>query len=172
MFGAECGEFARNFSVWLHRRESDLSVRRAENEPGESVVVALGNRVELVVVTTCTRDGESKKRLRQNIHLVVHALALVLQNVHGIVNLLAKECPTGGEHGFICSAGIEPWGDDVAGDVFRDKAIVGQVGIEGASEVVAVPPRIRDDEVVLVTTRFRVADHVHPVSRPSFAKVW
>ena len=41
--------------------------------------------------------------------------------------------------------------EEVAGYVFLNEHVVGHVGIEGADEVVAVAPGIRDGVVLLVT---------------------
>ena len=49
-------ELICDFAVLLHRLESYLAKMRAQNEAGERVVVLLGNRIKLVVVTSRTRD--------------------------------------------------------------------------------------------------------------------
>ena len=59
----------------------------------------------------------------------------------------------------------------VAGDVFDHELVEGQVGVEGADDVVAVAPGVGDVEVELVAVRLGVADQVEPVAAPALAVV-
>ena len=55
--------------------------------------------------------------------------------------------------------------------VLYHELIVGNVGVEGSDQVVAVLVGVRHLVVKLVSVRFRVPHQIHPVSRPLFAKV-
>ena len=60
-------------------------MRRAEENTGQGVVVLGGDRVELVIVTAGTGDGEPQKRATDDIDLVVDVIGdhLVLIDVAG-----------------------------------------------------------------------------------------
>ena len=60
----------------------------------------------------------------------------------------------------------------VAGDLLRDEAIVGQVVVEGADDVVAIPPGIREVDVPFFPGRFAETGHIQPMPPPAFAVVW
>ena len=47
--------------------------------------------------------------------------------------------------------------------------VVGDVGIEGADEVIAVTPGLRDGGISFAAVRVGVADEVHPVAGEVFA---
>ena len=49
--------------------------------------------------------------------------------------------------------------------------MVRQVGVEGADQIVAIPPGVRDGHVGFVAERVAVADEVHPVPGPALAEV-
>ena len=57
----------------------------------------------------------------------------------------------------------------VAGELFADELVVGDVGIEGADQVVAVTPGLRDSGISFAPVRVGVADEVHPVAGEVFA---
>ena len=59
----------------------------------------------------------------------------------------------------------------VAGEVFADELGVGDVGVEGADEVVAVVVGAVDFVVPIVAEGFGEAHEVHPVAGPLFAEV-
>ena len=60
----------------------------------------------------------------------------------------------------------------VAREMLPDQLVVRDVAVEGADEVVAVPPGERDVGVALAAVRLAVAEQVHPVARPALAEVW
>ena len=62
-------------------------------------------------------------------------------------------------------------GEQVAGDVLGEEPVVGQVGVEGADDVVAVAPGVGDLVVELVAVRLGVADQIEPVPAPALAVV-
>ena len=80
----------------------------------------------------------------------------------------------GSQNGFVdLVIGIAAWRlNQVAGQVLDQKIIVRNIGIEGANQVIAIPPGIGQFVIEFVATSFRVANQVHPVSRPSFAVAW
>ena len=80
--------------------------------------------------------------------------------------------PAGADDGLIepgrrmSSGRLEP----IAGDVFLQELVVGNIRIERPDQVVAIPPRVRDAEVLLVPIRLGKADEVHPMACPLLPK--
>ena len=153
---------------------ADLPVARARNESGESVVVLLIDRVEHVIMAPGTCDGEPKEGFAKHVNLVVCAIAFVLPDIDRRVDLFTKEWPPGSQDGLICFClGVETRRrKKVAGNVFSDKIVVGNVGVKRTDQVVSVAPCVGDSEITLVAPRFRITNEIHPVARPPFAIVW
>ena len=82
MPAAELLEFLRHAAVVLHGLEAHLPVARAQDEPGQRVVVLASDGVELVVVAAGAGHGQAKERLGEDVDLVVDPVALVLTDVH------------------------------------------------------------------------------------------
>ena len=55
--------------------------------------------------------------------------------------------------------------------MFPDQLVVGDVGVQGSNQVVAVTPGVWRLGVALTAVGFAVADQVHPVAGPLFAEV-
>ena len=62
-------------------------------------------------------------------------------------------------------------GEQVAGDVFTDQLVEGHVLVEGADQVIPVPPGVVDLVVPLVSVSLGEMDDVHPVPRPAFTEM-
>ena len=60
-------------------------------------------------------------------------------------------------------------GDRVTGELVEDKLVVGQVGIEGSDQPVAIAPRVGANLVMLETVGLGEPREVEPVLRPAFA---
>ena len=172
LVGAELRELRGDFAVSFHHSEGGLAIGAADEEAGERVVVALGDGVELVVVAAGAGDGHAEEGFRHHVEAVVHAVALVLADVHGRVDFLAEEPEAGAEDGFVPAGGGVEAGlrDEVAGEVFDDELVVRHVGVESADDVVAVVVGVRDDRLELVAARLGVTDEVEPVARPALAE--
>ena len=172
LIGAQLRELRGDFAMRLHCGERGLAIGAADEETGERVVVALGDGIELVVVAAGAGDGHAEEGFRHHVEAVVHAVALVLADVHGRMHFLAEEPEAGAEDGFVAAgvgvqAGLR---DEVAGEVLDDELVVRHVGVEGADDVVAVVVGVRDDWLELVTARLGVTDEVEPVACPALAE--
>ena len=79
----------------------------------------------------------------------------------------------GGDDGFVrLVVRVEAGGgEEVSGDVFGDELVVGDIGVEGADDVVAVVVGVVDRVVELVAVGFGVAHEVEPVPGPALAEV-
>ena len=53
--------------------------------------------------------------------------------------------------------------------MFADQGIGGEIFVEGADEVIAVPGDVGDFGIAFAAVGFGVAEPVHPVARPAFA---
>ena len=153
--------------------EAHLPGRGGDREAGEGVVVDGADRVELVIVAAGAGHAEAEHRLGEDLHLMGHAVGLVAARGHGGVDLLAEE-PGAGPEGRLVEAalGIEArLLDEVAREELGHETVVGDVGVEGAHDVVAVLPGVQDRVVELVRLRLRVAHEVEPAPRPPFTEV-
>ena len=171
--GAQFVELRGDFAVRLHRVERCLPVRAADEESRERVVVALRDGVELVIVAARARDGHAEEGLRHHVEPVVHAVRLVLPDVHGRMHLLAEKPKAGADDGFVpARLGMQArTRHQIPRDVLGDKLIVTHIRIQRANHVVAVLKCIRNERLELVPARLRVAHKVEPVPRPAFAEM-
>ena len=61
--------------------------------------------------------------------------------------------------------------DKVSGNLFQHELCEGYIGVERADEVVTIPPCIFGGHIPFVAMCVRVMNNIHPVPRPTFAKV-
>ena len=135
-------------------------------------VVRLADGVELVVVAARAGDGLGLEGLPEDVDLVVDEADLLVQGIGGQVAVVDEPPVGGGEDRLVqaplrIQAGLE----QVARHVLPDEAVVGEVLVEGADQVVAVAIREGDLRVPLGAVGVGVADDVHPVPRPALAEV-
>ena len=142
----------------LRRRERRL----------DRIVIARRHGIELVIVATRALQRLGEEGLADAVgDIVEEALARDLGDFH------AREFPrthaekTGGND----RLGIFRI-EFVAGDLFAGKTVVGQIGVEGAHDVVAVTPGVAALEVVGEPAAVGVAHDVEPVLRHALAVVW
>ena len=144
---------------------------RAAEEPGEGVIVLIGDRVELVVVAAGTGQSEAQKRLGDHVDLVVDSPHLLFANVDRRMRSLAEEIKPGPEDRLVEALGRMPARrlEQVSGDLLGHESVVRQVGVERANHIVAVAKRVHDVVVELMAGGLGVTDQVEPVACPSFA---
>ena len=123
-----------------------------------------------MIVTTGARDGQSEKRLPDDIDLIVDGVALPQSaNVdRGLFSL--PEPPEGRSlDRFVGSVAriAARRREQVAREVLGDECVVGEIVIEGTHHVVAIRPDSRNVEVEFVPIRFREAHEIEPVTSPS-----
>ena len=141
-----------------------------EDRP-ESVILALGNRVQLVVVTA---GAVHRHRHGRGHHLRDHVVEVACPGgalQHVALGLdLPDEVPrargeeAGGDDGLRVGGG-----EDVAGDLLADEAVVGLVRVERGDDVVAVAPGVRAELVTFETMRVGIVGDIEPVAGPAFA---
>src|SRR5262249_19361786 len=150
------------------KREWRFAELRAGEDGLQAVVVARGQRIELMVVTPGAAHGQAQERR---------------DGMMG--DVIEKQLPC---YGGDADAGVLPRahsqearGDQalrvtglplVACDLFEYKLAVRLVLIEAADDVVAVAPGVGTLEVIGVAVGIGVTDDVEPVTRPALAVVW
>ena len=170
--GAKLVKFHRDAPVRFKRLEARLPVAAADEEALQAVVIALRDGVELVVVAARARDGEAEERLGHHVEAVVHAVALVLPDVHGRMHFLTEKPEAGAEQRFIRAARAQArLRHEVAGDMLGDELVVRHAVVQRADDVVAILPGVRNDRLPLMPARLRVAHEVQPVPRPALAEM-
>ena len=125
-----------------------------------------------MVVTAGAGNGQSEKGLRENIDLIVDDLHLVIQGVHRNVAVL--------HHAQVCRPNprfVQAFGtvdarvfQEIPGDVFTNKLVVGNVTVKSPDQIIPVAPGHGQFRIALTSVRFAVANQIHPVPRPTFAK--
>ena len=60
--------------------------------------------------------------------------------------------------------------DKVARQVLLDQSVIWHVTVEGANQIVAIPPGIRNPRITLTAMALGIPQAVHPVTGPALAK--
>ena len=137
----------------------------------EGVEVGLGDGVEFVVVTAGTGDGEALEGFGDGVDLVVGEGDHFVQGIDGR-EAVEDHAELADADGAFIEAVVDAWfGEEVTGDGFLNELRVGDVGVEGADEVVAVAVGVGDGGVAFGAVGFGVTDPVHEVAGPFFAEV-
>ena len=128
----------------------------------EGVVVFGGDGVELVVVAAGAGDGEAEEGAGGGVDAVVDGFG-------DAVGELAAEADEA-EGGEVLSV---EGGEAVGGELVEDELVVGQVGVEGGDDPIAigVGPGVALGGVDGVVDGVGVAGEVEPVAAPAFAVV-
>ena len=79
------------------RIEHRLLTARALQIAAERVVIRLADRIKLVIVASRAGDRQAKKRLAENVDLIVQPIALMLADIDRRVRLLAEKPEPGGD---------------------------------------------------------------------------
>ncbi len=136
-------------------------------EGRHAVVVALGDRVQLVVVAPSTVHGQAQEDLAGRGDHIVQLVRPRLSSVGRFVVPQPQPIEAGGD---------DRIGGDlvqfVARQLFAQELVEGLVLVERADHVVAVPPHLWLGIVPFETVRFGIADQVQPVAAPFFAILW
>ena len=136
--------------------------------PGERVVVALGDRVELVVVAAGAGDRQPEEGARGRLDLLVDHVQDELPAVLGVVGL-AAEGEEAGRDDLLGPLAVVLGREQVAGDLLADELVVRLVGVERGDHPVAVAPGLGIGEVRLAA-RLGEPGHVEPVPAPALAE--
>ena len=146
------GRGNRTLAIDLHRSEEGL----------KTVVIALGERLELMIVAARAAHGQAKKSQRGGIGNIVERVVAALFLVGTVHHIRAEKIEAGGRER-LGVAGPE----FVAGDLLADKTVVRLIVIEGANNVVPVTPRMRAYGIVLKAIGLGEAGEVEPVPPPA-----
>jgi hypothetical protein len=147
------------------RRERQVvAPEQAAEERLEREVIALQDRVELVIVAARAAHAEAEDRVAGHVRDVVQDVAPLAPRV-ALVVLVDAQAQVAGGDGDLGVVGR----DLVAGELLLEEAVVGLVVGERADDVVAVRPGVGAVAVLLVAVGFGVADEVQPVAAPALA---
>ena len=166
--GVELGAFAEEFAVggggFVEGGEEGFygGFFGGGEDAVEGVVVTCGDRVEFVIVAAGAGDGEAEDTAGHDVDAVVDDVVLITEEAAA-----EGEETHRGESGFVVAEG-----ELVGGELLVNEAVEGEVGVEGADDVVAVGVGVGEaafgvaDEVALGVG---VAGDVEPVAAPAFA---
>ena len=140
----------------------------------QGVVVNLSYRIEFVVVTAGTVDGqpgEGRHGRRDDIVAIEVAGDLAIEGI--------PRCDGRAQSALVPRAGGEETGGDdrlrivgeknVAGDLLTDEAGIRLVGVEGADQVIAIGPGVGPEAVLIMAVRVGIVGDVEPMAGPAFA---
>ena len=152
----------------LFRRKIDLRFgtnRRAERG-GNPIVVPRRDGIKLMIVTACTTDGQTQKRnAGGHDHVVQFVVTSRLK--FGFGQLSRKSTGSqkpGGHHRQRVVRG-----QFIAGQLPLHELVIGNVGVQGPDQEVAIVVRIGSVIVLFIAVRFCKASDIHPVPGPAFA---
>ena len=138
------------------------------------VVILLADRIEFVVVTARTRNREAKKCLRHDVDLIFGCSHQFVERIRWSEALQHKTIMRRADGRLVqAKLLVEPRpGQQITGDVLSQQLVVRHVFVQRANEIIPVLVGVRDTRVTLTPKRLRVAHPVHPMPRPTLAKVW
>ncbi len=140
-------------------------------DPGEdrlqSIVIGLGDRVELVVVASGAMDRQPEEgRAGRGDHVVQVVHSLLLRPFR---SLIADDVMrTSYEESSRRSRQPIALGQGIAGDLLGDETGERLVVVDGADHPIPIGPRVRPQGIRLVSVALSEADGVEPVPAPSF----
>ena len=142
---------------------------RVLQNAGERVIIARGNRIELVVVAAGAADRLRQNALADDVELLVHHVHLELLFVLLFeVRIRKREKRGGGQ--LTATLGERRVRQQIASDLFADETVERPVGIEGFDDVIAVTPRLFENETAQ-RHRLGVASDVEPMAAPTLAEM-
>ena len=112
----------------------------AREDAGQRVVVARGDGVVFVIVAPRAGDAKAHHCRAHHVDLVRHHVHREIV-VHCLGGLGAEREETGGDEMTI-TLGILLGGQEIAGDLLREEAVVRRVSVEGVDHVIAITPRV------------------------------
>ena len=154
--------------------ERHVPLRAGAEESLELVVVAMLDRVELVVVAARTAHGQPEEGRTDYVgalgqHLVARAGHLL---VAGIAPNGAQAVKSGGDQQLLVAlARLLALNHFVACELLAQELIVWLVRVKGLDDIVAIAPQSGQIAVVLESLGLGKADHIQPVLAPALAVV-
>ena len=113
----------------------------AAKDPGQSVIIGCGNRVELVIVAAGTGHAQPHHSPRGDINLLVGHVHRILLAV-SLIQPLHPNCEKAGRRDVLVFLRIVLGRQQIAGNLLADELVVGFVGRKRVKDVVAVSPGI------------------------------
>ena len=149
-----------------HRGVADLVLERlgAAKDPRQGVVVGRANRVKLVVVAAGTGEREAEEGPAGDIDLVVDDVEPRLLLVGLGERLRADHQEACGNRPCGIGGGVAAGGEEIAGELFDEEAVVGEIAVAGVDDPVAVAPGLRHYGVGIVGRGLGEANDVEPVA--------
>ena len=141
----------------------------ARQDARERVVVAGGDRVELVVVTPRAADRQSEKGLADRVDLLVDHIDQQLLLI-GRADHLGPHDQEPGRHDVVVPLVLGAEGEQIAGQLFGEEPVERLVGVERADHVVAKTPGVVVGEVLVRTVGVGITRHVEPVTAPALTE--
>ena len=153
-----------------------MLVKGAFEDVQETVVIPLRDRVVLVRMAAGALECQAEHRGAKHLDFVGNDFEPVRNKVGevvpGRVRRHAEE--TSGDHVIVysrrdlgCVLVIRQF---VAGELLKQKAIIGLIGVEGTNDVIAIAPSVGPQNVLLtLALRIRIACQVEPVPAPALA---
>ncbi len=121
------------------------------------------NGIEFVIVAARAIHGERQKRGACRGHHIVELVGALLGGQHRIGTLHQVHRPADKKSRRLVRA------ERVAGQLFADEFVIGQISVERTDHVVAVRPRVGARLIHFEPVALRKAHDVQPMPRPAFA---
>ena len=131
----------------------------------QRIIIGQRHRIELVVVASGTTQRQTQKGLTHRVDGVLEGQVVVILRVEAEPPRNGQE--SGGRHAFgIPVPGSLP-GQQVPGDLLRNKLKVGFVGIEGIDDVVPIAPGHRHRIVGSLARGVGIPNDIQPMPAPA-----
>ena len=150
------------------RNQGQLTAHGVVEDPGQGVVVLLGDGIELVVMTTGAGNRDGHEAASQSVDPVVQGLAPGLGHTVGIAaigRIIGSQGEESGGHG------VSDATHQITADLELDEAVVGQVVVEGGNDPIPVAPSLGQFLVPPIqkpAEPVTVPGHVQPMTSPTF----
>ena len=141
----------------------------ARQDARQGVVVAGGDRVELVVVAPGAADRQPEEGLADRVELLVDHVDQQLLLV-GRADHLGPDDEEPGRHDVVVPLLLGAEGEQVAGELLGEEPVERLVGVERGDHVVAIAPGVVVGEVLVRAVGVGVTRDVEPVTAPALAE--
>ena len=152
-----------------HSGHSTVERPGAAEDAGQRVVLALGERIELVVVAASAADRDAQERASERVELVVDNVHLQLRLVL-VHQSPGPDCEEARGDCLLASLQVVPSVEHVARDLLADEPVVRLVAVERVDHVVPVAPRVERWDASAQPEGVRVSRQVQPVPAPPLSE--
>ena len=143
--------------------------RRSAKKSGHRVIVALCDRIKLVVVAARAANRHAKERLARFLELLIDDVHMQLRLV-GLDNLDVAQHEKAGRHQVRRAFHHRLVRQQVAGNLLANEPVEWLVVVVSVDDVIAIAPRVLGEDIVRGADLVRVSHKVQPMPRPPFAK--